>query len=283
MTPGTLGLTATAMAAFAANSVLCRAALGQGLVDATSFTTIRVASGALALGLLLRLRGRRAPASRDLLASAALFLYAFSFSLAYVRIPAALGALLLFGAVQATMVGRGLASGERPRPAEWLGLGLSGAGLAALTLPGARGGGDLSGTLLMLGAGVAWGVYSLRGRTSRGDPLESNATRFAWAVPMVLVASFAVAPVSPPRVTAAGAILAVASGALASGLGYAVWYAAIRGLTTMRAALVQLSVPPLAALGGVALLGEEVTARLVLSAAAILGGIALAMASRSAR
>ncbi|MHB8799865.1 MAG: DMT family transporter [Thermoanaerobaculia bacterium] len=278
MTLRTLGLTAAAMAAFAANSVLCRAALGRGLVDAPSFTTIRVASGALALGLLLRLRGRRAPASRDLLASAALFAYAFSFSLAYVRIPAALGALLLFGAVQVTMVGRGLATGERPRPAEWLGLGLSVSGLLALTLPGVRGGGDLPGALLMLGAGAAWGVYSLRGRTSPGDPLAANATRFAWAVPMVLLASLAAAPVSLPRLTAAGAALAVASGALASGLGYAIWYAAMRGLTATRAALVQLSVPPLAALGGVALLGEEVTPRLVLSAAAVLGGIALALA-----
>ncbi len=278
MTPRTLGLTAAAMAAFAANSVLCRAALGRGLVDAPSFTTIRVASGALALGLLLRLRGRGAPATRDLLASAALFAYALSFSLAYVRIPAALGALLLFGAVQVTMVGRGLATGERPRPAEWLGLGLSVSGLVALTLPGARGGGDLPGALLMLGAGAAWGVYSLRGQTSRGDPLAANATRFAWAVPMVLLASLAAAPASPPRVTAAGAALAVASGALASGLGYAIWYAAIRGLTATRAALVQLSVPPLAALGGVAFLGEEVTPRLVLSAAAVLGGIALALA-----
>ncbi len=277
MTFRTVILTAAAMAAFAANSVLCRAALGPGLVDAATFTTIRIASGAFALALLLRVRGPAAPASRDLRASAGLFVYALGFSLAYVRIPAALGALLLFGAVQVTMVGRGLAGGERPRPAEWAGLVLSVSGLLALTLPGARGG-DLAGTLLMLGAGVAWGVYSLTGRTNRGDPLAATATRFAWAVPMVLLASLVAAPVVPFRVTPAGFLLAVASGAIASGFGYAIWYAALRDLTATRAALVQLSVPPLAAFGGVAFLGEEVSLRLGLSAAAILGGIALAVA-----
>ena len=265
------------MAAFAANSVLCRAALGRGLVDAPSFTAIRIASGALALALLLRARGPAPRATRDLRAAAALFAYALAFSLAYVRIPAALGALLLFGAVQATMVGRGLATGERPRPAEWAGLALSIGGLLALTLPGVRPG-DLAGSLLMLGAGVAWGVYSLLGRASRSGPLAANATNFAWAVPMALAASLLAAPLGPPRVSVAGAALAALSGALASGLGYAVWYAALPGLSATRAALVQLSVPPLAALGGVAFLGESISLRLALGAAAILGGIALAVA-----
>jgi drug/metabolite transporter (DMT)-like permease len=274
----TFGLTAAAMAAFAANSVLCRAALGPGLVDAASFTTIRLASGAVVLLLLSRARGIVASAPRDLRASAALFAHALGFSLAYVRIPAALGALLLFGAVQVTMVGRGLASGERPRAAEWAGLALSLAGLVVLTLPGVRGGGDPVGSLLMLGAGVAWGVYSLLGRSAGGDPVAANAVRFAGAAPMALLASVAAAPVVAPRVTLAGALLAVASGAVASGLGYAVWYAALRGLTATRAALVQLAVPPLAALGGVAVLGEEISLRLLLAAAAILGGIALAVA-----
>lgn len=275
MNPATFGLTAAAMAAFAANSVLCRAALDGGLADASSFTTIRLASGAVALLLLARAR-RAERAHRDLRASAALFVYALAFSLAYVRIPAALGALLLFGAVQVTMVGRGLAGGERPPAAEWLGLALSLGGLVVLTLPGARVGGDLAGALLMLGAGVAWGVYSLLGRSGGGDPVGTNAARFAEAVPMALLASLASAPFAPPRVTASGALLAIASGALASGLGYALWYGALRSLTAARAALVQLSVPPLAALGGVLFLGEALTLRLVLAAAAILGGIALA-------
>ena len=277
MQPRTLGLAAAAMTAFAANSLLCRAALGRGLADAATFTTLRLASGAAVLLLLARARGAASP-PRDLRASTALFAYALGFSLAYARIPAALGALLLFGAVQVTMVGRGLAGGERPRVSEWAGLVLSLAGLLALTLPGARGGGDPAGALLMLGAGVAWGVYSLLGRTSGGDPLAANAARFAWAVPLALAASAVAAPASPPHVTAAGALLALASGGVASGLGYATWYAAVRRLTATRAALVQLSVPPLAAFGGVVVLGEPLSLRLVLAAAAILGGIALAVA-----
>jgi drug/metabolite transporter (DMT)-like permease len=281
MTPRTLGLTAAAMAAFAANSLLCRAALGPGLVDAASFTSVRLLSGALALALLVRLSGRTAPVVRDLRAAAALFVYALAFSLAYTRIPAALGALLLFGAVQVTMVGRGLAAGERPGAAEWAGIALSFGGLVALTLPGLRQG-DPAGALLMAGAGLAWGVYSLLGRSGRGDPLVANATHFATAVPLALLASLASAGFGAPQLSAPGLGLAVASGALASGVGYAIWYAALRGLSSTQAALVQLSVPPLAALGGVLLLGEDVTLRLALSAAAILGGIALAAGARRA-
>ncbi len=277
----TLGLTAAAMGCFAANSLLCRAALAPRLVDPASFTSLRLLSGALALALLVRLTGRRSGGTRDLRAAGVLFAYALAFSLAYVRIPAALGALLLFGAVQLTMVGRGVAMGERPAPAEWAGLVLSVSGLVALTVPGLRHG-DPAGALLMIGAGVAWGVYSLLGRSSRGDPLATNAVHFAHAVPLALVASGVSALHAAPRLSAGGIALAVASGALASGGGYAIWYAALRGLTATRAALVQLSVPPLAALGGVALLGEVVTLRLALSALAILGGIALAVTSRRA-
>jgi drug/metabolite transporter (DMT)-like permease len=280
MTFRTLGLSAAAMTAFAANSLLCRAALDQRLVDAATFTSVRLLSGAIALGIVVRVSGRPSSGTCDLRAAASLFVYALAFSLAYTRISAALGALLLFGAVQVTMVGRGLAGGERPHAGEWAGLALSVSGLLALTLPVARSGGETAGSLLMLGAGVAWGVYSLLGRASRGDPLGVNATHFAWAVPMALAASLLPASVGALRITAAGLALAVASGAFASGLGYAVWYAAVRRMTATRAALVQLSVPPLAAFGGVAFLGEEVSLRLVLAAAAILGGIALAAASR---
>lgn len=275
MTPRTFGLAAAAMFCFAANSLLCRAALARDLVDPASFTLARVASGAVALSLLMRLTGRAAPARRDLRAAAALFAYALAFSLAYARIPAALGALLLFGAVQLTMVGHGLVRGERPRAPEWAGLALSVAGLLLLTLPGLRAS-DPFGAGLMLVAGAAWGVYSLLGRSSRGSPLAANAAHFAWAVPMALGASLLASLDSPPRLSAAGLALGVASGAFASAGGYSLWYAALPGMTATRAALVQLSVPPLAALGGVALLGETVTVRLVLAAAAILGGIALA-------
>jgi drug/metabolite transporter (DMT)-like permease len=279
MTPRTLGLTAASMSAFAANSLLCRAALGRELVDAPSFTSVRLLSGALVLGLLVRLSGRAAPVARDLRAAASLFVYALAFSLAYTRVPAALGALLLFGAVQVTMVGRGLAAGEKPGRLEWAGIALSFGGLVALTFPGLRQG-DPAGVLLMIGAGIAWGMYSLLGRSSRGDPLAANATHFATAVPLALLASLLAAGFGAPRLSLPGLGLAVASGALASGLGYAVWYAALRGLTGTQAALVQLSVPPLAALGGVVFLGEAVTVRLALSALAILGGIALAATSR---
>ena len=279
-------LTASAMTCFAANSLLCRAALGRGLADAASFTSVRLLSGAIALGLLVRVSGRATAGTRDLRAAASLFVYALAFSLAYTRIPAALGALLLFGAVQVTMVGRGIAAGERPGAAEWAGMVLSLGGLVALTLPGLRQG-DPAGSLLMIGAGIAWGVYSLLGRSSRSDPLVATATHFAYAAPLAVVSSLAAAGLgaphlSAPHLSAPGLGLAVASGALASGGGYAIWYAALRGLSTTRAALVQLSVPPLAALGGVLLLGEDVTLRLVLSAAAILGGIALAVTSRRA-
>lgn len=267
------------MVCFAANSLLCRAALGRGLVDATTFTSVRLLSGAVALALLARATSRPRERTRDLRASVSLFVYALAFSLAYMRIPAAMGALLLFGAVQVTMIGRGIVAGERPGRLEWVGIVVSFGGLVVLTLPG-LGQGDLVGSLLMIGSGIAWGVYSLLGRSSRNDPLAANAASFAYAVPLALLASLAAAGLGSPRLSAPGFGLAVASGALASGGGYAIWYAALRELRTTQAALFQLSVPPLAALGGILLLGESVTPRLALSAAAILGGIALAATSR---
>ncbi len=282
MTLRTFGLTAAAMACFAANSLLCRAALGRGLVDATTFTSVRLLSGAAMLFVLVRASRTAGTGTFDLRAAAALFVYALAFSLAYTRIHAALGALLLFGAVQVTMVGRGLAAGERPGRLEWAGIALSLGGLVALTLPGLRHG-DPAGSVLMIGAGIAWGVYSLLGRSSRGDPVTANATHFACAAPFALVASLVAGASGAPRLSASGLGLAVASGALASALGYTIWYAALRGLSTTQAALVQLSAPPLAALGGVLLLGESITLRLALSALAILGGIALAATSRQAR
>jgi drug/metabolite transporter (DMT)-like permease len=282
----TVLLTGAAMAAFAANSLLCRAALAPGHADAASFTTLRLSSGALVLALLSRSRGL-APAGPGLgpaaprLAwgsAAALFAYAILFSLAYLRIPAGTGALLLFAAVQLTMVGAGLRAGERPRAIEWTGLAVSLAGLLLLVGPGlARP--DLAGSALMLGAGVAWGVYSLRGRAA-GDPIASNAASFARAVPMALAASAAFAAVDAPHLAPAGAWLAIASGAVTSGLGYALWYAALAGLTATRAAIVQLSVPPLAALLGVLALGESLSLRLVGASVLILGGIGLAVAAR---
>jgi drug/metabolite transporter (DMT)-like permease len=267
------------MAAFASNSLLCRAALGGEHVDAASFTALRLAGGALALGALARGRGSpRPPAGLAWGSAAALFAYAIGFSLAYTRIPAGTGALLLFASVQLTMIGAGLAAGERPRRLEWTGLLLSLAGLVALARPGlARP--DPLGALLMLGAGAAWGVYSLRGRHG-GDPVGANAASFARALAPAAAASAVAAALGRAHVDATGLLLALASGAVASGLFYAVWYAALRGLTATSAAIVQLSVPVLAAAGGVALLGEALSPRLVASAGLVLGGIALAVLSR---
>ncbi len=272
-------MTAAAMLAFAANSLLCRAALGGGHADAASFTMLRLAAGALALAVLARVRGSPEPSTRPAWGSAlALFAYAIGFSLAYRLVPVGIGALLLFPAVQLTMVVGGLFSGERPGALEWAGHALSIAGVVTLTRPGqARP--DPLGASLMILAGVAWGVYSLRGR-GLGHAATRNAASFFRAVPLALAASAIGASLGPIRVDPAGAWLALASGAVASGMGYALWYAALRRLTAIRAALVQLSVPPLAAAGGVLLLGENLSPRLLVAGALVLGGIALAVAGR---
>jgi drug/metabolite transporter (DMT)-like permease len=264
------------MLAFAGNSLLCRAALAGRHADAASFTTLRLAGGAIALALLARARGSAAPPARKAWGSAlALFAYAILFSLAYLRIPAGAGALLLFAAVQLTMIGAGLRAGERPRPLEWSGLAVSLAGLVVLARPGLERP-DPLGVFVMLGAGVAWGVYSLRGR-GVADAIAANASSFARALPLALAGSAAFGLLAATRVTPLGVVLAFVSGAVTSGLGYALWYAALRGLTASLAAIVQLSVPPLAAFGGVLTLGESVSLRLVLASALILGGIALAI------
>ena len=275
----TAGLTSAAMIAFAANSLLCRAALGGGHADAATFTALRLLGGAVALSLLARVRAAPAPPSRFAWGSAAtLFAYAAGFSLAYVRIPAGVGALLLFAAVQLTMIGAGLARGERPRALEWVGLAFSLAGLVLLTRPGlARP--DPLGAGLMLAAGAAWGLYSLRGR-GHGDAVAVNAASFARALPLSLAAGAAAALLGATHLDPAGVWLALASGAIASGLGYAVWYAALRGLTATRAAIVQLSAPPLAAAGGVVFLDESFAPRLLVASVLILGGIALAVGAR---
>ncbi len=277
----TLTLTTVAMVAFAANSLLARAALAHGAADPVSFTTARLGSGAAAL--LILSRGSAAGGSwRSALALAG---YAFAFSLAYVRIPAAVGALLLFAAVQLTLIALGVAAGERPGAREWLGFLVAFGGLVALTRPGTAAP-DLLGAALMLGSGAAWGIYTWRGKGS-AKPLVVNAGNFLRTTPLAILA-LALAIALAPRVGSPGGIhlsargleLALVSGALTSGLGYAIWYAALRGLTATRAAVVQLSVVPLAALGAVAFLGERLTVRLLVCGAAILGGIALAMGSR---
>ena len=267
---------AAALIAFGANSLLCRGALGRGHADAATFTTVRLLAGAVALWILAR-RGPRAIVAAGRWPSAvALFTYAAAFSFAYVRIGAAVGALLAFGAVQATMIAWALRTGERPGPAEWGGLALAAGGVTFLVSGGLRAP-DPIGAALMLTAGVAWGVYSLIGRSSV-RPLETTAGNFARASAFTLALSL-IAP-GAAQASRTGLLLAVTSGAIASGVGYSLWYGALPGLTATGAAVVQLSVPVLAALGGVLLLGESVTPRLVISAAAILGGVALAIGGR---
>lgn len=269
----TLFLTVLAMLAFAGNSLLCRLALKHTSIDPASFTTVRIVAGALTLWLITRTRAGSASGSGNWPSALALFVYAAGFSYAYVSLPAAMGALLLFGAVQATMIGYGLWVGERLLARQWLGLLCAFAGLAGLLLPGLSAP-PLVGSALMLGAGIAWGVYSLRGKGA-GDPTRVSSGNFARAA--VMAALLSLVAVRWSSVDSAGLGYALASGALASGVGYAIWYTALRGLKATSAATVQLSVPVLAAVGGVVFLGEAVTLRLLLASAAILGGIALVM------
>ena len=270
-----VGLT---MIAFAGNSLLCRVALRNTPIDAASFTTIRIVSGAIALWLIVRVRDSASGIAGDLGSALALFGYAIAFSFAYISLPAGTGALLLFGAVQATMIGWGLWSGERLRARQWTGVVLALAGLVGLVLPGITAPPPL-GSALMLGAGVAWGVYSLRGRGG-GDPTRTTAGNFLRAVPLAIVASILCS--GQLRLDGAGMGYAIASGALTSGVGYSIWYTALKGLKATHAATVQLSVPVIAALGGVAFLDERVSLRLLLAALAILGGIALVVLGRQA-
>ncbi|RKG75977.1 EamA family transporter [Corallococcus exercitus] len=277
-------LTLLALLGFAANSLLCRAALSGGAarsIDAGSFTLVRLASGALVLALLLRLRrgGRGAPGHGSWASALALFVYAAGFSFAYVRIGAGVGALLLFGCVQLTMLAAGLARGERPRALEWAGLAVALAGLAGLTLPGASAP-DAIGAGLMAAAGVAWGIYSLRGRGST-DPLAATAGNFVRSVPLALaLVLLARALDAAPPPSSKGLLLAVTSGALASGVGYSLWYAALPHLSSARAAVVQLCVPVIAAVGAVLLLGEPLTQRLLLGGTALLAGVLLSLRAK---
>ena len=275
----TVAFTGLALTAFAANSLLCRGALGRSAIDAASFSTIRLFSGAAALlAIALATRPRGAALSGSWLSAGLLFLYAVPFSYAYVTLGAGTGALILFGAVQATMLAVALIAGERPHPMQWTGLIVALGGLVYLVLPGLSAPSTV-GCALMITAGVAWGVYSIRGRVA-SDPLAETAGNFLRSVPMAVVVSMAAAGAA--RLTPAGIGLAVLSGALASGLGYVAWYAALSGLTAIRAATVQLAVPVLAAVGGVLFLSERITVRLFISAVLILGGVGLAL-TRTAR
>lgn len=264
-------LTALALVAFAGNSLLCRIALRATRIDAASFTLIRICAGAAVLCLLMRMRNVSLGKAGNWWSALALFVYAAAFSFAYTTLPAGTGALLLFGGVQATMILWSIRKGEELRAVQMIGLVLALSGLVLLVLPGIAAP-PLAGSLLMLGAGVAWGVYSLRGKKA-GDPAAATAGNFVRAVPLALLLSAAF--FSKMQLDRAGAGYAILSGAIASGLGYVIWYTALPALTRSSAATVQLSVPVIAAAGGMLLLGEPLTLRYAFASLAVLSGIAL--------
>ncbi len=269
-------LTGVSMMAFAGNSLLCRLALKSTGIDPASFASIRILSGALMLWLIVRARGNAHGLPGNWLSAFSLFCYAACFSFAYAGLPTGTGALLLFGAVQVTMIGYGLWRGERLSAWQIAGLVCAFAGLVGLLLPGLSAP-PLREALLMLVAGAAWGIYSLRGkgtqdpaRVTAGNFLRSGVFAVALSAVMMTHASF----------DTAGVGYAITSGALASGVGYIIWYTALRGLTATSAASVQLSVPVIAAVGAIVLLDEPVTLRLFIASVVILGGIALVIFDR---
>ena len=270
--------TSFALIAFAFNSILCRLALGADLIDANGFTAIRLISGAAVLLFIsFFLKSKNETVRQGNWISAFfLFAYAICFSFAYINLTTGTGALILFGSVQATMIVAALAGGERPRVLEWFGLFVAIFGLIYLVLPGLAAPPLLS-SLLMAFAGVAWGFYTLRGKGS-ANPLAETTGNFARSVPMVVL--FSLPFLSEFHASKRGILFAVLSGVAASGIGYAVWYAALKFHTATRAAILQLSVPILAAVGGVVLLSERITIRLLAAAVLILGGIGLAVIAK---
>lgn len=270
----TLVLTALTMMFFAANSLLARFALRSGEIDAGSFTAVRIGAGAVALALLAGVRAR----GGSIRAACALFVYALAFSYAYLLLNASTGALVLFAAVQITMLGVGVVRGERPLAAEWCGLALAFGGLVYLAFPGLAAPSPL-GLVLMAGSGSAWGFYSIAAKGA-GSPVEATAGNFARAVPLALGVWLLALDFGRPHTTGLGLAVAATSGAVTSGLGYALWYSALKDLRTSAAAIVQLTVPVIASAAGVVLLGEQLSRRILWASAAILGGVALALLGR---
>jgi drug/metabolite transporter (DMT)-like permease len=265
-----------ALLAFAANSILCRLALRDATIDPATFSSVRLVSGAAMLLMVMSwARGDIGGGTVTSWASPAmLFLYAVPFSFAYTRLSAGTGALILFGAVQVTMLLSAARSGETLRRTQWLGVLIALVGLVYLVLPGLTAPPPSAAALMGI-AGVSWGIYTLRGR-GMANPLAQTTINFVRAVPLAIIVSIFAA--QRMFVTPRGVLLAVASGAVTSGLGYTVWYLALRGLTATRAAVLQLAVPVLAAAGGAVFLMEPVSLRLAVSALLVIGGIALTLA-----
>lgn len=263
--------TASALIAFATNSLICRSALGNSTIDPAGFTIIRLASGVVVLWAAARIFKKKvdAPSSGSWGSAAMLFLYAITFSFAYMSLSVGTGSLILFGSVQTTMILAGLWYGERPRVFEWLGLIIALFGLIYLVLPGLESP-PLSGVFLMTAAGISWGVYSLRGR-GVNNPVAVNGDNFLRSIPFVLASVLLFLP--SLKVSKEGIVWAILSGGVATATGYVLWYSAIRNLNVTRAASVQLFVPLIAAAGAVLFLSESITFRLIISALMIVGGI----------
>lgn len=269
--------TAFALACFAFNSILCRLALKTDEADAASFTLIRLVSGAITLLLISSFVSKTEAKRGNWVSAFFLFAYAVCFSFAYIDLTTATGALILFGSVQTTMIVAALVSGERPAVLEWIGLIIALGGLVYLVFPGLAAP-PLLNSVLMASAGVAWGFYTLRGRGS-ANPLADTTGNFLRAVPLVILVCLPFLP--QIHLSQKGIVFAALSGAVASGVGYSVWYAALKFHTATRAAILQLSVPVLAATGGVIFLREEIALRLILASLLILGGICLAIFGRA--
>lgn len=267
----TTALTALALIAFAANSVLCRLALGNDFIDAASFTVLRLLSGTLVLLIIMVGTRNTSVTSKkgSWSASFLLFLYASTFSFAYISLDTGTGALILFASVQITIILLSLITGTRLHISEWVGITIAFAGFAYLILPGVSAP-SLDGFILMTVSGIAWGIYTLKGRDSK-NPLVDTAYNFLRTTPLVLI--LLIATIANAHYSTEGIALALLSGGITSGIGYTIWYIALGGLSSTQAAVVQLSVPVIAALGGVIFVAEEITFRLASSSALVLGGI----------
>ena len=274
----TITFTGLALIAFAANSVLCRLALGEGSIDAFSFTIIRLLSGAIVLLAIIRINRNKTGSSEkgSWSASLMLFLYAITFSFAYITLDTGTGALILFGSVQITMLLLSVISGNRLHITEWVGITIAFTGFVYLVLPGVTTPSAV-GFLLMAIAGIAWGIYTLKGRGSK-SPLMDTGYNFLRTIPLVII--LIIVTIKNVNYSSEGILLAVLSGGIASGIGYTIWYIALGGLSATQAAVLQLLVPVIAALGGVIFVSEEITLRLMLSAAMILGGILMVVLGR---
>ena len=275
-------LTVFTLISFAANSLLCRLALGNNLIDPVSFTTLRLLSGAFVLSIITLLLNKPTSPKRikgSWTSGFALLIYAIAFSSAYISLHAGMGALILFGAVQITMIGVAIKSGEYLGPTQWIGTGIAIGGLIYLVFPGFTAPEPL-GALLMCISGVSWGIYSVLGKGNL-TPVATTAGNFMRAAPFAIIAS--VVAFSAINLEPYGLLLSLISGIITSGLGYILWYKVLRSLTTTQASVVQLLVPVLAAFGGVAFLAERVTMRLFFSSLLILGGVTLAVKNTSLR